>query len=139
MATIERHVTRDLVSLDAHVSCRESARAMFERRIGSIAVRQNGSVVGLVTERDLVARVLASGASSQLPIGEAMRRGLPTVACTATDVECAELMRANFSRHLLVAQDGHTIGVVSMRDVIALMLEEKEFLIDQLQTYINGR
>jgi signal-transduction protein with cAMP-binding, CBS, and nucleotidyltransferase domain len=139
MANIDRHVTRDVVALDHSTPCAEAARLMAERGIGSVAVRREGRVVGLVTERDLVGRVLARGAAAALPIGEAMRTDLPAVAPSATERECADLMRTYFTRHLLVAEAGEVKGVISMRDVIQLMLDEKQFLIDQLQTYIDGR
>jgi signal-transduction protein with cAMP-binding, CBS, and nucleotidyltransferase domain len=48
-------------------------------------------------------------------------------------------MKGQFTRHLLVSEDGEVRGVISMRDVIQLMLDEKQFLIDQLHTYIEGR
>jgi CBS domain-containing protein len=72
MATIERHVTNALVALDALTPCREAAKVMRDKKIGSIAVREGGRVVGIVTERDLVARVLAAGDNGAMPIGEAM-------------------------------------------------------------------
>jgi predicted transcriptional regulator len=48
-------------------------------------------------------------------------------------------MRDHITRHLLVAERGEVVGIISMRDVIRLMLDEKEWLIGQLQTFINGR
>ena len=57
----------------------------------------------------------------------------------ATEGEVAALMRDNATRHLLVEDRGQVVGVVSMRDIIQLMLDEKQFLIEQLQTYIEGR
>ena len=48
-------------------------------------------------------------------------------------------MRDHTTRHLLVEEGGQVVGVVSMRDIIQLMLDEKQFLIEQLQTYITGR
>jgi acetolactate synthase-1/2/3 large subunit len=115
------------------------ARLMAERKVGSVAVRRSGKVVGLVTERDLVGRVLARGVSAAMPIGQAMRTDLPVVTMDAGEREVAELMKSHFTRHLLVAERGEVRGVISMRDVIQLMLDEKQFLIDQLHTYIDGR
>jgi CBS domain-containing protein len=112
---------------------------MSERKVGSVAVRRGGKVVGLVTERDLVGRVLARGASAAMPIGQAMRTDLPVVQMDAGEREVAELMKTHFTRHLLVSERGEVRGVISMRDVIQLMLDEKQFLIDQLHTYIDGR
>src|SRR2546428_245448 len=139
MATIERHVTNVLVALDALTPCREAAKVMRDKKIGSVAVREAGRVVGIITERDLVARVLAAGDNGAMPIGEAMRTDLPRVPPTTSEAEAAELMRTNYTRHLLVEETGRVVGIISMRDVIQVMLDDKQFLIEQLQTYIDGR
>ena len=139
MATIERHVTRQVVALDAITPCREAAQVMRDKKIGAIAVREGGRIVGVVTERDLVARVLAAGDSGAMPIGEAMRTDLPRIPLSASETETTEVMRTQYTRHLLVEDQGEVIGIISMRDVIQLMLDDKQFLIEQLQTYIDGR
>ena len=139
MATIERHVTKQVVAMDAITPCREAAKVMRDKRIGAIAVREAGRLVGIVTERDLVARVMASGDSGAMPIGEAMRTDLPKVELNASELETTELMRTQYTRHLLVEEAGNVVGIISMRDVIQLMLDDKQFLIEQLQTYIDGR
>lgn len=139
MATIERHVTRQVVALDATTPCREAAKVMRDKKIGAVAVREAGKLVGIVTERDLVARVMASGDSGAMPIGEAMRTDLPKIALKSTELETTELMRTQYTRHLLVEDEGQVVGIISMRDVIQLMLDDKQFLIEQLQTYIDGR
>ena len=139
MANIERHVTNALVALDALTPCREAAKVMRDKKIGAIAVREAKKIVGIVTERDLVARVMAAGDNGAMPIGEAMRTDLPNVGPTASEAETAELMRTHYTRHLLVEERGRVVGIISMRDVIQLMLDDKQFLIEQLQTYIDGR
>ncbi|GEJ59328.1 CBS domain-containing protein [Anaeromyxobacter diazotrophicus] len=139
MATIENHVVRDLVALEGGASCAEAARLMSERGIGAIAVRDGGRVVGVVTERDLVARVLAEGLRPELPIRQAMRTDVPLVTPSTTELDCTALMRDHTTRHLLVAERGEVVGIISMRDVIRLMLDEKEWLIGQLHTFIDGR
>jgi CBS domain-containing protein len=139
MATIEKHVIHELVALEGDATCAQAARLMAERGIGSVAVREGGRITGIVTERDLVARVLATGAHPELPIREAMRRDLPRVSPSASETECSALMRDHVTRHLLVAELGEVIGIISMRDVIRLMLDEKEWLIGQLHTFIDGR
>jgi CBS domain-containing protein len=139
MASIRKHVTREVVSLDAASPIRDAARLMADRKIGSIGVKEDGKLAGLVTERDLVLTVLARAGNANAPIREAMRAGIPRVTADASESECAALMRDNATRHLLVEDRGQIIGVVSMRDIIQLMLDEKQFVIEQLQTYIQGR
>jgi CBS domain-containing protein len=139
MASIRTHVTREVVSLDAASPIRDAARLMAERKIGSIGVKEDGKLVGLVTERDLVLTVLARAGNVTGPIREAMRGGIPRVKADASEAECAALMRDNATRHLLVEDRGQIVGVVSMRDIIQLMLDEKQYVIEQLHTYIQGR
>ena len=139
MATIERHVTRQVVALDAITPCREAAKVMRDKKIGAVAVREAGRIVGIVTERDLVDRVLACGDSGAMPIGEAMRTDLPRLPLDSSETECTEVMRTQYTRHLLVETKGEVVGIISMRDVIQLMLDDKQYLIEQLQTYIDGR
>ncbi|HEX8910274.1 MAG TPA: CBS domain-containing protein [Anaeromyxobacteraceae bacterium] len=139
MAAIENHVVRELVALEGDASCADAARLMTERGIGSVAVREGGRITGMVTERDLVMRVLADGASPDLPVRRAMRTDLPHVSPSTSEVECTALMRDHTTRHLLVEEHGDVVGIISMRDVIRLMLDEKEWLIGQLQTFIDGR
>ena len=139
MATIERHVTKQVVALDAITPCREAAKVMRDKKIGAVAVREAGRIVGVVTERDLVARVLACGDSGAMPIGEAMRTDLPRLPLDSSETECTEVMRTQYTRHLLVETKGEVVGIISMRDVIQLMLDDKQYLIEQLQTYIDGR
>jgi len=136
MATIRKFVTRNVVTLDQAVPCLEAARLMIDRKIGSVGIRVEGRLTGLVTERDLVAAVLAKGGDGSLPVREAAC-ALPRVSPDATEGECATLMRDHTTRHLLVEEGGEVVGVVSMRDVIAVMLDEKQFLIEQLQDYIT--
>src|SRR5207248_11700709 len=83
--------------------------------------------------------ILAAGDNGAMPIGEAMRTDLPAVPPSTSEAEAAELMRTHYTRHLLVEEKGQVVGIISMRDVIQLMLDDKQFLIEQLQTYIDGR
>ena len=139
MASIRKHVTREVVSLESGAPIRDAARIMADRKIGSVGVREDGKLVGLVTERDLVIAVLAGDTPPNGPVRLAMRSGIPRVKADASEADCTALMRDHATRHLLVEDRGQIVGVVSMRDIIQLMLDEKQFVIDQLQTYIQGR
>lgn len=139
MATIQRNVVRDVVSLEASTPCREAAKLMAQKKIGAVAVKRGGLIIGLVSERDLIGKCLGGLGTCEAPIGEAMREDLPRIDSRASESECAHLMRDHYTRHLLVEEDGRVAGIISMRDVIVLMLDEKQFLIDQLNVYISGR
>jgi signal-transduction protein with cAMP-binding, CBS, and nucleotidyltransferase domain len=138
MGGIQGHFTRELVALDIGRPCREAAELMHRHKVGAIAITQGGETVGLVSERDLVMSIVRSGASADTPLGEVTRRDGPWVGPTASERECADVMRANNCRHLLVREGGTVVGLVSMRDVIALMLDEKDLAIQSLEGYIRG-
>jgi len=138
MAAIRKQVTRDVVSVGASEPLRAAAQLMEERRIGSVAVRDGARILGLVTERDLMRTVCVLGVDPNRPVREAMRASIPRVDASSSESETAALMRDHTTRHLLVEENGEVIGVISMRDIIQLMVDEKEHLIDQLQTYIEG-
>ncbi len=138
MAAIRRQVTREVVSIEASEPMRAAAQVMEERKIGSVAVRDGARIVGLVTERDLMRTVCVLGVDPRRPVREAMRTSIPRVEPATSEADTAELMRDHTTRHLLVEENGEVVGVVSMRDIIQLMIDEKEHLIGQLQAYIEG-
>jgi len=88
-----------------------------------------------VTEASSVYDVLASGGACDQPIGNRCAATSPHPRRHFRD-ECANLMRVHFTRHLLVGEKEAVVGIISMRDVIQLMLDEKQWLIDELQIYI---
>lgn len=136
--TVARIAVQGVVTLDAAASVEAAAKTMARRRIGSVALQERGRLIGLVTERDLLLAVLVRGGDASRPVREAMRREVPRVDAGATVDACAALMRDHATRHLLVEDCGEVVGVVSMRDIIRATLDEKQFLIEQLATYING-
>jgi len=138
MASISSYVVRDVLGLEANATCREAAELMSRRHIGAVAVMQDGRIVGLITERDLVTRLLSRGLACQTPILEARRRDVPVVGPDLNEVECASLMKEHETRHLLVGEGGAASGLISMRDVMQMMLSDKQYLIEQMQSYIQG-
>ncbi|HET8733443.1 MAG TPA: CBS domain-containing protein [Anaeromyxobacteraceae bacterium] len=138
MAFIENRIVRTVVSLDASASCAEAARLMTERGIGSVGVRQGGALIGLVTERDLVAALVGGADPAFTTLRVAMRADVPTVEASATDAECAQLMRVRRTRHLLVREGEALVGVISMLDLVDLVVQDKQWSIDQLESYIRG-
>jgi len=138
MASISSYVVRDVLGLETKATCREAAELMAKKHIGAVAVKQGGRIVGIITERDLVTRILSRGLDCQTPILEAMRKDVPVVGPDLNEVECATLMKEHETRHLLVGEEGRPSGLISMRDVMQMMLSDKQYLIEQMQAYIQG-
>lgn len=138
MACIQNRVVRNVISLEETASCADAARLMAERRIGSVGVRRGAKLVGLVTERDLLAAMVISADPGRTPLAKAMRPDAPSISVRASDAECAQIMRCRGTRHLAVMDGDEMVGVISMLDLADLVVEEKQWSIDQLESYIRG-
>lgn len=137
MTSIRSEVARDVVALDGSASMRAAALVMDERKIGSVGVLENGEIVGLVTEGDLVNAALVRGDPPETHIRSAMRP-VPKVGADVTVDLCQALMRDHRTRHLLVEDAGQVVGIVTMRHILRLMLEEQRWTARQLEDYITG-
>jgi CBS domain-containing protein len=137
MTAIRSEITHEVVALDGSASMRAAAIVMEERKIGSVGVLEDGKLVGLVTEGDLVNAALVRGAPPESPIRRAMRE-VPSVNPDVTVEHCQVLMRDHHTRHLLVEEHGDVVGIVTMRHILRLMLEEQRWAARQLEDYITG-
>lgn len=138
MACIGNKMVREVVALERTASCAEAARTMCTVGIGSVGVTVGGRLVGIVTERDIVCHLAKGLDTFATPLGALMRADQPSVSPCATDAQCAAVMRAHRSRHVLVKDGEEIVGVVSMLDLADLVVEEQERTIDQLESYIGG-
>lgn len=111
---------------------------MTEHSVGAVVVVQDGAVVGMVWERDLVARMHQRGPSLiDAPVSEIMN--VEVVSCVPTDKVDAilRIMTDRRIRHLPVMVDGVLGGIVSMGDLVKARIGELEAERTQLQSYIT--
>ena len=117
----------------------DGLKLMAEKRIGSLPVLEGEQVVGIFTERDFARRV---GSDCRKPeetrIEEVMTRELITVDPDQTVNDCLMLMTENHIRHLPVMDEGRLVGIISVGDVVKDIIEELEFHVEQLKSYITG-
>jgi CBS domain-containing protein len=122
--------TREVVYCGRDASVGEIARLMRNHHVGDLIVAENtpGGLkpIGVITDRDLVVKVLAEGlAVDALVAGDLMTRSVVTVADSADVHSAVERMRSEGIRRLPVVDGGGTlIGVLSADDVIDLLAEE---------------
>lgn len=108
--------------------------------LGAVLVINDGKISGVFSERDYARKlILEDRASKDTYIEEVMRTKVFVVSPDATLEHCLKLMTENKIRHLVVVDEiGVPIDFVSMRDIVEGMLDEKTFMIDQLNNYISG-
>jgi CBS domain-containing protein len=117
-------MARRLVGVESDVSVREIARELYECEIGVVLVDNPGGATGLVSERDVVAAVADGDDLDKRQALDIMTADLVTAAPDDTIAAVGELMRDAGVRHVPVAVHGTVVGVVSIRDVLAVLLPQ---------------
>jgi CBS domain-containing protein len=97
----------------------EVARTMAVRDVGSVIVISNGRAVGIVTEKDIVTKVVTKGVQpSGVMVKDIMSSPLKTVGPMTEVLEAAKLMSANKIRRLPVVQNGELVGIVTENTIL---------------------
>ncbi len=138
MADISPKIEKAVTLVDENKSVLDAAALMVARYIGSVVVTRSAEIKGIFTERDLMRIVAERRNPSEVKLKDVMRTDLVSVPPNETVEQCLSLMRAHRCRHLLVFDADKFIGIVSLRDLAMLMVDEKEELIGQLTKYITG-
>ena len=107
--------------------------------IGALLVVENEQIVGIVTERDYARKVVLMGRSShETAVREIMSAPVMFVHPDHTSHQCMALMTGNRLRHLPVLDQGRLVGLVSIGDLVADIISDQQFTIEQLEHYIMG-
>jgi CBS domain-containing protein len=121
VSTVRELMTGDVLSVDPSDTIGETAQQMVERGVSSAVVSDYGTLIGIVTERDLTRAVVHS---SEARVREWMTADPLTLAPDATPADAAKIMLDNGFRHVPIVEDGRAVGIVSIRDVARWSTEE---------------
>jgi CBS domain-containing protein len=111
---------------------------MARKDVGALVVVENGDPIGIFTERHYARDVFLKGRSSPTTVvKDVMRTGFLYVTPERTVEECMAIMTVERVRHLLVMSDGNLVGLISIGDLVKSIIEDREFVIDQLTNYIT--
>jgi len=117
----------------------DALNLMAQHNVGSLAVLENGALVGLITERHYAREIVLKGRTSP---GTRVRDVMSTKVVFArpdqTVEECMAIMTAKAVRHLPVLEDGRLVGLVSIGDMVKSVIGDQQFTIEQLERYIHG-
>jgi CBS domain-containing protein len=128
-----------VASVTPDMTVLEALQLMAEKEIGAVLVLEGEVLVGIFSERDYARKVVLQGkASKDTPVREIMTEKVVCVRPEQTIEDCMGLMTDKRIRHLPVLQAKRVVGVISIGDVVKEMLVEKEFVIQQLESYIHS-
>ena len=100
----------------------EATQAMAEKQIGSLLILERGDMVGIVTETDMVRKVIAARLpASSTPVGAVMSYPLIQIDINHTVRDASRLMAEKRIRHLAVTEDHKVVGLLSVRDLVKMV------------------
>jgi len=106
-------------SIDAARTVLEAARFMKEHNFGALPVMRDGQLAGIISERDIMNRVVAAGRTpGTTSVAEVMTPNPRAVAADETVEECLFIMREFGFRHLPITDGSELKGLVSLRDIL---------------------
>ena len=116
------------------------AKTLSEKKIGGIVViGEQGSVAGIVTERDLVRAIGKNGpAILEAAVSEIMTTNVVTCDKSTTIDEMMDMMTRGRFRHIPVIEDDALVGIVSIGDVVKHHIAEVEMEVTAMRCYLNG-
>ena len=117
----------------------EALKVMADKNVGALVVLEEEKLVGIFSERDYARKVVLLGrASKDTPVRDIMTSKVVCVEPERTAGECMALMTEKRFRHLPVMEGGKLVGVISIGDVVRAVVEEQQFTIKQLESYITS-
>jgi CBS domain-containing protein len=130
---------RDIWSIHPDATVYEAIDQMAQKSVGALLVMDSGQLVGIVSERDYARKVILKGkASQETQVREIMSYPVICVHPELTIQQTMTLMTEKRVRHLPVVVEESVVGVISIGDVVRSMIEEKEYYIQQLTSYITS-
>ncbi len=111
------------ITIDRDVNVRDAAKIMRDKGIGSIFVTRDGKIIGILTDTDLVRRLVATGLDSiQTTVEQIMSAPILTIEENKTLLDANDLMAKEHIRHLGVSNaDGQLVGIISVRDLVVFL------------------
>ena len=138
---LEDVMVRNVVSVKGTMTIENAVKLMNDHRIGSLVVVENGKPAGIVTERDMLTRVLlASKDPKKTKVGKVMSQPLIVGTTQMKLEEAVRLMIEHKIKKLPVTKDGNLVGLMTLTDVLHLqpqLLRIYGILSDNITTKIR--
>lgn len=116
---VSKYVRKNIISIEDYENIKKAAELMKEKKIGSLLVSKNNEYIGIVTERDILYKVIAEGKDIlKTKVKEIMSSPLIFISKDATLKEAIEKFRKYNIRRLVVKENGKVIGIISIKALI---------------------
>jgi predicted transcriptional regulator len=116
---VSEYMHADIASIAVEATLKEASRAMTEKGVGALLVKEGQDYVGIVSETRLSREGIAKGLNVETTsVQSIMRADLITVEFDQSVTEAREIMKANGVRHLIVKEKSKIVGIITLSDLI---------------------
>ena len=120
MAQVRDHMVSDVVTIEPSAGVVDAAKRMIQQEKGPLPVVQGDQAVGMVTDRDLIARVVAEGRDpNSVTVDQVATKELVTITPDSDIDEARQMMQEHQLDRLLVVEDDRLVGIISEADLRA--------------------
>ena len=134
-----KQTKRPTWTLSSNNTVHQALQLMADKNIGAIVIKDQDKLTGIFSERDYARKVVLKGKNStDTKLSEVMSKEVITISSDLQIDACMQLMTDKHVRHLPVMDNGTSIGIISIGDVVRLMIDEQKYLIEQLQKFITS-
>jgi len=123
MPVARNHMSTELLTVDPSAPVTDVAKRMVAKDVGAVLVFEEGAICGILTERDVL-RAVADGLDDATLVRDRMTANPETLDADDTTEHAAVLMIHGGFRHLPVVEQGEVVGVLSIRDLMRVVLED---------------
>lgn len=128
-----------IFNISPSATCLECATKLNEAHIGALLVLENQNIVGIISERDLIQKLLClKGDPNKVIVSQVMTSNPLTILPSTTVQEAMRIVTEKRFRHLPVVENGQLLGVISIGDLTRWVMEQQQYEIDHLTGYIQG-
>ena len=129
--------TPELFAIAPDAPVIDAIRLMADKRIGAVLVMDGQRLAGILSERDYARKIVLEGRSSKdTPVRDIMTADVVTIGLDDHVQRCMQTVTTHRIRHLPVVEGGRVLGVISIGDLVAAVIEDQQLELDQLQRYI---
>lgn len=137
---ILEHKGRSIHRTRVDATVREAVEAMCAARVGAVLVVDGDLPVGILSERDVLSRVVLEGKDPlTTKVGAIMTAEVICISIDATPEQAMSVMTERRVRHLPVVLDRRLVGLVSIGDLVRFASQQQKYEVELLQDYLNGR
>lgn len=137
----EKVLSKKILTVKSGTNIYDTVLFMAEHNIGLVPVlSDDGKLLGVFSERDLVRRVIAKGLDLKTTkVDEVMSKDLVIADINESYEECLKKMKDRGTRHILIIENEKLAGILSVRDLLEIDLKVQKETIEVLHNYIYSK